>query len=334
MSAVDDKHPTRRTRMLTLACNAEQPGACLLAAEASIALGIGNEHQYQTLLSRACEQRDARGCEKLGDFWLLDSLASAKAAYQKACHLEPSRARVCRDEVAERIAAVDRERTACKQDQLAACERLLKLTALRNHDLGYQAAEAACRLRGLSEHYRGTELRHPYKLRKRFASYEPCGLFALARAAAAPGEVTEFQRVPLPDPPAAAKGEPRGRVALGDVTLHFRDAPSVQPEQVAAFKAAVEARIRERLELGTRCYDRYLRTHPHSRGELAALFIIDKLGEPLELRASGDWGDPELRSCLLSAAIPERFTGMNTDLGSIARVEAKLELTPAPAGAR
>lgn len=334
MAAVDDKNPLRRTKMLTLACNAGEPGACLLAAQASIVLGMSDHQQYQTLLSRACDQRDAQGCEKLGDFWLLDSLVSAKAAYDKGCRLEPSRARACSDDVARRIASVDRERVACQQDQLAACERLLSLTALRNHDLAYQGAAAACRLRGLNEYYRGTKLRHSYKLRKRFGTYEPCGLFSLARAAADPGQSAEFQRVPLPDPPAVANQGQRGRVALVDLSLHFRSAPSVQPEQVAAFKAGVEARLRERLDLGTRCYERHLRAHPGAQGKLDALFIVDKLGEPLELRASGELTDPELCACLLSAAIPERFTGMNTDLGSIARVEAKLVLTPVSAGTR
>lgn len=332
MAAVDDKHPTRRTKMLTLACEAKEPGACRLAAEASITLGMSNPRQYQVLLERACDQRDRQACEKLGDYWLLESLPSAKAAYDRGCQLETARARACSEEVAERIASIDRERAACKQDQLAACERLLKLAAARNHDLGYHAAHTACRLRGLNEYYRGTELRHSYKLRKRFSSYEPCGLFSLARAAAGPGESTEFERVPLPDPTPTAGRAARGRVALTGVAFHFRNAPSVQPEQVVAFKAGVEAGIREHLALGTRCYQRHLAAHPEAGGNMDAVFIIDKLGEALELRCSGELTDPELCACLLSATIPERFTGLHTDLGSIARVEAKFELQPRPAG--
>ncbi|HEU5073906.1 MAG TPA: hypothetical protein VFU02_07030 [Polyangiaceae bacterium] len=334
MAAVHDKNPVRRTKMLTRACDAGQAGACVMAADASITLGMSNPRQYQTLLTRACEQRDKAGCEKLGDLQLLDALDSAKAAYDRGCHVEPSRARACSETVTRRIAAVDAARAGCKNDELEACERLLSLTAARNHDLGYEAAEAVCRLRGLTEYYRQTELEYSYKLRKRFASYERCGLFLLARAANTFEQSLGFQRVPLPEPPASGSRRLHADVALTDVRFHFRHTPKAQPEQVTRFKADVEARIRERLDLAARCYERHLGTHPDAQGKLDANFIIDKLGEPLELRASGELTDPKLCACLLSAAIPERFSATDADLGSIVRVEATLELTPQRASAR
>lgn len=334
MAGVHEQNPVRRTKMLSVACKARQAGACLMAAEASITLNLSNPLEYQTLLSSACDQADKQGCEKLGDFWLSDSLTSAKAAYDKGCRLEPSRTEACTNEVTERIAAIDRELAACKKEELAACENLLRLSARRNHDLGYQGAEAACRIRGLDQHYRDTKIRHPYKLRKRFSNYQACGLFMLARAAAEPGQSVEFQRVPLPEPSPRANQPLRGRVTLADLAFHFRDAPSAQPERVTEFKAGVAARIQERLALAARCYDRHLGGHPGTRGALNATFIIDKLGEPLELRPSSDLADLELCACLLSAAIPARFTGMDADLGSIARVEARFELTPTDAGKR
>lgn len=334
MAAVHDKNPVRRTKMLTAACNAREADACRLAAEASIALNLGNPLQYQSLLSLACDQHDRAGCEKLGDFRLLESLPSAKTAYEKACSLQPERKETCLREVTERIAAIDRERAQCQKNDLAACEGLLQLTALRNHDLAYQGAEGVCRLRGLNQHYRKTELRYDYKLRKRFATYERCGLFLLARAADEPRQSLTFQRVPVPESGARANQPLRGRVDLTNVAFHFRDAPSVQPERVSEFKAQITARLRERLTLAARCYDHHLSTHPGTQGTLNATFIVDKLGEPLEARASGELADLELQSCLLSAAIPERFGGIDADLGSVARVEASLGLTPVDAAKR
>jgi len=332
MAAVHEKDPYRRTTMLTHACKAKQPKACVLAAEASVALGMGNARLYEKLLTRACEQRDRQGCEKLGDYRLLDAPASAKQAYDKACSVEPARAGACSAEVAERFGAIDQARAACKRDDLAACERLLALTAPKNHDLAYQGAEAACRLRGLSAHYRQTELRFSYKLRKRRSHYDRCGLFLLARTATDPDRSFEFQRVPLPAPPARKARERHGTVTLADLRLIFRDAPSAQPEQVSAYKAGVEARIRERLTLAEGCYEQHLGPHPETQGKLSASFIIDKLGYPLELRPAGELTDPTLSACVVSAAIPESFAGLNVDLGSIARVEATLDLqlkTPA-----
>jgi len=326
MAAVHEKDPSRRTTLLTRACEAKQPRACMLAAEASVQLGMGNARLYEKLLSRACDQLDKQGCERLGDYRLLDARESAKRAYEKACSVEPGRARACTDEVAERLGAIDQARTACKRDDLAACERLLALTAPKNHDLAFLGAEAACRLRGLSAHYRQTELRFSYKLRKRRSTYDRCGLFLLARTATDPDRSFEFHRVPLPEPTARSARERRGTLTLADFRFVFRDAPSAQPEQVAVFKAGVEKRIRERLELAESCYEQHLGLYPETRGKLDASFIIDKLGNPLELRAAGELTDPTLSACVVTAAIPESFPGLNADLGSIARVEATLDL--------
>jgi hypothetical protein len=230
--------------------------------------------------------------------------------------------------VAERLGAIEQARAACKRDDLAACERLLALAAPKNHDLAYQGAEAACRLRGLSAHYRQTELRFSYKLRKRRSNYDRCGLFLLARTATDPDRSFEFQRVAVPDAAARKARERRGTLSLADLRLIFRDAPSAQPEQVAAFKAGVEARVRERLDLAESCYEQHLQLHPETRGKLGANFIIDKLGNPLELRPAGELTDPILSACVVSAAIPESFSGLNADLGSIVRVEAMLDLQP------
>lgn len=337
MAAVNEKDPFRRTTMLTHACKAEQPRACVLAAEASVTLGMGNARLYEKLLSRACDQKDKQGCDKLGDYRLFDGLESAKQAYDKACSVEPGRTRACRDEVAGRLEAIDQARTACTRDDLAACERLLALAAPKNHDLAYQGAEAACRLRGLSAHYRQTELRFSYKLRKRRSNYDRCGLFLLARTATDPDRAFEFRRVPLPEAPARSAREQRGSLTLTDFRLVFRDAPSAEPEQVAVFKAGVEARIRERLALAERCYEHHLGLSPETQGKLDASFIIDKLGNPLELRAAGELTDPTLSACVVSAAIPESFQGLNADLGSIARIEATLALqlkAAAPKAAR
>lgn len=326
MTALDEKDPFRRTTMLTHACKAKEPKACVLAAEASVALGMSNARLYEKLLSRACDQQDEQGCERLGDYRLLESPESAKRAYDKACSVEPARARACTDEVTRSFAAIGQARAACKQDDLQACERLLALTAPKNQDLAYQGAEAACRLRGLTAHYRQTELRLTYKLRKRRSNYDRCGLFLLARTLTDPEGSFEFKRVPLPDASAPGASARRGTVTLAELRLIFRDPPNAQPEQVAAFKAGVEARVRERLELCERCYEQHLGLHPETQGKLDATFIIDKLGTPLELRAAGELTDPTLSACVVSAAIPERFSGLNADLGSLARVEASLDL--------
>jgi len=134
----------------------------------------------------------------------------------------------------------------------------------------------------------------------------------------------------LPDPPAVGASERRGSLTLADLRLIFRDPPNAQPEQVAVFKAGVEAQVRERLELCERCYEQHLGLHPGTQGKLDATFIIDKLGNVLELRGAGELTDPTLSACVVSAAIPESFSGLNADLGSIARVEATLDLQLKP----
>jgi hypothetical protein len=113
---------------------------------------------------------------------------------------------------------------------------------------------------------------------------------------------------------------------LTETRLHFQNPPSAQPEQLTLFKATLETQIEKRLALARRCYDLHLGAHPNTKGSIEASFIVDKLGEPLELQSSSELTDLELRSCIVSAAIPERFSGVTAELGSIARVEAKLEL--------
>jgi len=331
MEAVHEKNPLRRTSMLTRACDAGEKGACALAAEASITLGLSNPRQYQSLLARGCQAKDERACEKLGDFELLDSFESAKAAYEQACRLQAKNASACSAEIRQRITSFERTQAACTADDLDACEHLLGLAAGRNHDLAYTSALAICKLRGLTEHYRKTELPFSYKLRKPRAGYEGCGLFLLARAASDPNGSFEFQRTKVPE---ATLTNHHGQVLLGELRLHFQSPPSAQPEQLTLFKTALQTQIGKRLELARRCYDLHLALHPNTEGSIEASFIVDKRGEPLELQSSSELTDLELRACIVSAAIPERFSGVSADLGSIARVEARLELFSKGSSAR
>ena len=331
MEAVNEKNPLRRTTMLTRACDAGEKGACALAAEASITLGLSNPRQYQSLLQRGCKAKDERACEKLGDFELLDSLESAKSAYEQGCRLRAKDASACSAEVRQRITTIERTRAECAGDDLDACKHLLGLAAERNHDLAYTSALAICNLRGLTEHYRKTELPFSYKLRKPRGSYEGCGLFLLARAASDPKGSFEFQRTKVPD---ATVPNHHGQVLLRELRLHFQSPPSAQPEQLTLFKTTLQAQVEKRLELARRCYDLHLALHPNAEGSIEASFIVDKRGEPLELQSSSELTDLELRACIVSAAIPERFSGVSADLGSIARVEAKLELFSNESSAR
>ena len=92
-------------------------------------------------------------------------------------------------------------------------------------------------------------------------------------------------------------------------------ATTLRAGDAAAFKAGVEAQLRERLVLCARCYEQHLGLHPETQGKLGATFIIDKLGNVLELRGAGELTDPTLSACVVSAAIPESFSGLNADLG-------------------
>jgi hypothetical protein len=325
LAAAKVKNPLRKTEMYTRACHANVPEACAAAAEASVTLSLSNPAQYQRLLEHGCELSSRKACEMLGDFSIVESLDTARRAYAKACEAEraapdPS----CTTRMEKLATLLAEQRAACLRDDVGACEQLLYTVADRNHDLGYQAADRLCRLRGLERYYQKTQMPFAHRLRSAKRTYTPCGLFLLARAARDPKRESEFRRVPLPET-VVDRGE---RIVLSAVELHFREPPSAQPEAIAEAKRAIEAELRARLDVAQRCYELRQSSKPVSRAGFSADFGIDKLGEPLELRPSGAALDPAFSACLLSGLVPERFAASSIrELGSIVHVEVRYELT-------
>lgn len=313
------KHPLRRTELLIRACRGNLGDACVEAAKSSIAVSMSNPKQYQSLLEQGCKLGNRNGCRLLGDYFLADSFAQAKKAYERACEGTPADAAQCGPALEKRMSALQHDDSACTQGKLRACERLLYEAAVLNHDLGYRAANQLCKLRGLSEYYATNSMRFAYKLRQRKHTYDRCGLFLLARAANDPHRRSSFQRTEIPAP---SPVEGNGRVELVTVNLHVRQEAQLQPEALLAAKNALAAQLEERLPLAKRCVDQRLQTLASVDGTAEANFVLDRLGEPIELRAAGQALDSSLTNCVVSAAVPEAFTGEALALGHVVHVQA------------
>lgn len=318
MAALKDKNPARRAEMLGRACKAKVKRACLPAAEASVALNMNRHERYESLLAQGCKLGSREACYKLGDFLLLDAPEQARQRYLQGCKLEKE-AGPCVTTVTSRVRAVQSNQVACRGDDVVACERLLLQTATRNQDLAYLAASRICKQRGLDDYYGSDRISYPYKLRQRLDSYERCGLFLVARAAGTPPVQLSFSRAPVPFSKPAAK---RDAVELTHVKFHFRNAPALEPKALSAAQEAVEQQMTARLDSARRCVDPSSKESAPETGEINLTFLIDRLGDPIEVRTSSAMGDHALRECLASALVPERFTGKVNDLGRVVRVEA------------
>lgn len=322
MAALKDNNPMRRAQMLGRACQAQVKPACLPAAEASIALNLNQYEQYQSLLTQGCQLKSRDACNKLGDFLLLDSLNDARQRYLEACKLEKEPG-PCVTSVTSRLRALEANQAKCRANDALACERVLLSTATRNQDLAYDAASRICQQRGLSQYYASNRISYAYKLRQQLKSYEACGLFLVARATGSPPIPLSFSRKPIPTGEPVAK---RGAIEVEQIKFHFGQAPALEPALLSAAQDAVKRQMEDRLDSARRCFNGVPAGHPAKTGELNFTFLVDRLGEPVEVRTSSDLVDHELRECLASALIPEHFTGKVNDLGSVVRVEAVVAL--------
>ena len=316
------KHPQRRTELLIRACRGNLSDACVEAARSSIAVSMSNPKQYESLLEQGCKLGSRTGCRLWGDHLLAESFTQARSAYLRACEGAPADAAQCGPAPQQRLHALERDDAACTRGDVRACERLLYGAATLNHDLGYRAANKVCKLRGLSDYYATNRMRFAYKLRKRKHEYESCGLFLLARAANDPQQRSRFQRTEVPPP---TQAESSGRVELTSVDLHFRQPPQVQPETVLTAKKAIAAQLEQRLEFAARCVQ-HLKAKGSVDGAAEANFVLDRLGEPLELRAAGQSLDGRVTDCVVSTTVPESFTGDALTLGSVVHVQAMMRV--------
>jgi hypothetical protein len=323
LTGANTKHPQRRTELLIRACRGNLGDACVEAARSSITLSMSNPKQYESLLEQGCKLGSHAGCRLWGDYLLADSFAQAQKAYLRACELAPADTAQCGPALQQRLNTLERDDTACNKGEVGACERLLHEAAGLNHDVAYRAAHQVCKLRGLSEYYATSRIPFAYKLRKRKQQYEGCGLFLLARAAHDPHQRSRFRRSEVPPASVVERG---GRVELTSVNLHFRQDPQVQPEAVLAAKNAIAAQLEQRLKLAKRCVDQHLEAHASADGTAEANFILDRLGEPLELRAAGQSLDSRVSDCVISAAVPEVFTGDVLPLRNVVHVQAMMRV--------
>ncbi len=266
--------------------------------------------------------KDAKACRRLGDYLLADSPSLAQQAYARGCQAE-TQAQGCGADLQRRMRELTRDRAACEQRNPVACARVLRHTAVANHDAAYEAAQRICEIRGLEEYYAHKQMAFAFKLRRPRTEYDACGLFLVARAASDPEGKSAFKRAAPPE----GVTDHGGRVELASIGLHYAstdDAPA--PERIIEEKKLIAAQLAEGLELAGRCYDFRLGKEPSLDGQVTANFIIDKLGDTLELRAGGPLSDMELPRCIASAVVPERFTGIQGGLDRVVRVEVSLRL--------
>jgi hypothetical protein len=305
------------------ACHAKVLEGCLEAVE--LHQKTGAWESYVGALDHACKLNDQRSCSRLGDAELAASRKKALGSYRLGCRLAKKEVAACESRASDLVRNIDDHLGRCETDDIEACGQALSLLAPRNHDAAYLAAERICKLRGLEQHYRRKSVKAPLYLEEGSKAYGQCGLFLVARTSVA-GPKPLWQRAGAP--PGNQEAPTDIALAVDDLTLNFKEKTAASPETLVETKREMLNAIEPRLPGALACFPRHFDAAASAAAgkRIVGNFIVDRLGEPLDIRASSDLGSPALGDCIVDATLPEKFTGKVSGLERIPIVELTLRV--------
>lgn len=314
----------QRGKYFDEACRGKLLEGCLQGAK--LHRNLHEREKYATAVDRACSLGHTESCSTLGDLRLGSSRDQALDAYRRGCKLAKRDVADCERQSVQLTTDVDRFLTRCRSDDLASCEQALSLLAKRNHDAAYLAAKRICERRGLTEHYHRGAVKAPLYLERPENKYDQCGLFLVARSSVAGTDsVWPKRRQPAP----ASKAKASVALAVDSLDIHFRGKLEDSPETLVEVKKELTRDLDAGLPRALPCFEAHLEGQQTTAigKTVQANFIVDRLGEPLDLRASSEIHDPELTNCIVDAALPETFGGRVRQLKRIPIVQLKLKVS-------